>query len=87
MEYQKDINLLDNKLDQPSKFETKHWVEKTNDDLPETYNTNSQMKFKKSMLMSSLCDYSDAYILVSRTIIITGTGDDVAARQGKEINK
>ena len=45
------------------------------------------MKFKKSVLMSSLCDYSDAYILVSRTIIITGTGDDAAARQGKEINK
>ena len=34
------------------------------------YNTNSQIKFKTSMLRSSLCDYSDAYILVSGTIIV-----------------
>ena len=26
------------------------------------YDTNSQIKFKASMLKSSLCDYSDAYI-------------------------
>ena len=35
------------------------------------------------MLRSSLCDYSDAYILVSETIAITGAG----ARQLDEINK
>ena len=28
------------------------------------------------MLRSSLCDYSDAYILVSGTITITGVGAD-----------
>ena len=28
------------------------------------YNINSQIKFKKSMLKSSLCGYNDAYILV-----------------------
>ena len=33
------------------------------------------------MLKSSLCDYSDAYILVKETITITGAGDDAAARQ------
>ena len=33
------------------------------------------------MLKSSLCDYSDAYILVKGTITITGAGDDAAARQ------
>ena len=42
--------------------------------------TNSQIKFKNSLLKLSLCDYSDAYILVSRTIIITRTQDDAAAR-------
>ena len=31
------------------------------------------------MLKSSLCDYSDAYILVGRTITIT-VGDDAARR-------
>ena len=34
------------------------------------YNTNSQIKFKISMVKSSLCDYSDAYILVSGTVIV-----------------
>ena len=28
------------------------------------------------MIRSDLCDYSDAYILVSGTITITGAGDD-----------
>ena len=51
------------------------------------YNTNSKIKFKTSMVKSSLCNYSDAYILVSGTIIITGAGDDDAARQGDERNK
>ena len=31
------------------------------------------------MLRWSLCDYSDAYILVSETIIITGAGANDAA--------
>ena len=35
------------------------------------YNTNSKIKFKTTMLRSSLCDHSDAYILVKRTISIT----------------
>ena len=34
------------------------------------YNTNSQIKFKTSVLKSSLCDDSDAYILVSGTITV-----------------
>ena len=32
------------------------------------------------MLKSSLCDYSDAYILVSGTIAITGGGADDNAK-------
>ena len=39
------------------------------------------------MLRSSLCDYSDAYILVKGKIIITGAGDDAAARQAEERDK
>ena len=38
------------------------------------------IKFKTSMLRSSFCDYSDAYILVSGTItvaeLVTGGGDN-----------
>ena len=39
------------------------------------------------MLKSSLCDYSDAYILVKGKFTITGAGDDEAARQADERNK
>ena len=39
------------------------------------------------MLKSSLCDYSDAYILVKGTITITGARDDAAARQADERDK
>ena len=61
MEYQKIVNLLDNALNQPSKFRTKNWVE-INDESRGTYNFNSQIKFKTTMLNSSFCDYSDACI-------------------------
>ena len=79
MEYQKIINLLDNTPNKPTKFRTKNWVE-INGDSHGTYNTNSQIKFKTSMLRSSLYDYSDAYILVSGTITITGAGADDATK-------
>ena len=39
------------------------------------------------MLKSSLCDYSDAYILVKGKITIAGAGNDAAARQADERNK
>ena len=87
MEYKKIANLLDdNKSNQPSKFRTKNWVE-INYELRGTYNVNSQIKFKTTMLKSSLCDYSDAYILVKGTITIAGAGDDAAARQADERDK
>ena len=69
MEYQKIINLLDKTSNQPSKFKTKNWVE-INNESRGTYNTNSQIKFKTTMPKSSLCDYSDGYILVKGTITV-----------------
>ena len=42
---------------------------------------------KLSLLKSSLCDYSDAYILVKGTITINGRGADATARQADEIDK
>ena len=86
MEYQKIANLIDDTSNQPSKFRTKNWVE-TSDEVRGAYNVNSQIKFKTTMLKSSLCDYSDAYILVKGTITIAGAGDDAAARQADERDK
>ena len=59
----------------------------TNDQSRGVYNTNSDIRFKTTMLKSSLCDYSDAYILVKGTITITGAGADAAARQADERDK
>ena len=84
MEDQKLANLLDNGTsNQPSKFRTENWVE-INDESRGGYTTGSDIKFKTTMLRSSLCDYADAYILVKGTITITGAGDDVAARRADE---
>ena len=33
-------------------------------------NNNNNIKFKMSMIISNLCDYSDAYIIVKRTISV-----------------
>ena len=40
------------------------------DDSCGTYTSKNQIKFKTSMLISSLCGYSDAYILVSGNITV-----------------
>ena len=86
MEYQKTANLLDNASNQPSKFRTKNWVE-INDESRGGYTTGSDIKFKTTMLRSSLCDYADAYILVKGTVTMTGATDDATARRAEERNK
>ena len=79
MEYQKIANLIDdNTLNQPSKFRTRNRIE-INDESRGAYNVNSQIKFKTTMLKSSLCDYSDAYILVKGTISVNNTAAAGAA--------
>ena len=79
MEYQKIANLIDDDAsNQPSKF--RNWVE-INDESRGAYNVNSQIKFKTTMLKSSLCDYSDACILVKGTISVNNT-----AAQGAAVN-
>ena len=86
MEYQKIANLLENASNQPSKFRTKNWVE-INDESRGVYTTGSNVKFKTTMLRSSLCDYADAYILVEEAITITGAADDDAAKRLDERSK
>ena len=83
MEYQRITNQLDDSSNKTSKFRTKNWVE-INDESRGTYNDDKQIKFKTTMLKSSLCDYSDAYILVKGKITITGEGDNAAAREADE---
>ena len=70
--------MIDDAPNQPPNFRTKNRVE-INDESRRTYNVNSQIKFKTIMLKSSLCDYSDAYILVKGTITVNNTAADGAA--------
>ena len=84
MEDQK-INLLGNTPNQPSKFRTRNWIE-INEESQGKYDEGNQIKFKTSVIKSNLCDYSDAYILVSGTITITGAGDEDAAKRTDERN-
>ena len=78
MEYQKIANLIDDASNQPSKFRRRNWVE-INDESRGAYNVNSQIKVKTTMLKSSLCVYSDAYILVKGTISANNTAAAGAA--------
>ena len=78
MKYQKIANLLDNESNQPSKFRTRNWVEKNNEARGE-YSPDKQIRFKTAMLRSSLCDYSDACILVKGNITVNNTAADGAA--------
>ena len=68
MEYDKINNLLGSESENLSKFVTKEYV----NSLSNTYNENESIRFKTPMLRSDLCDYADAYILVTGTITVTG---------------
>ena len=59
MEFKKKHEFLGITLNQTSKFLTKRLFEKNNDSR-RRYKTNSPIKFKTTILKSSLCDYSDA---------------------------
>ena len=68
-EYNKINNLLDSESENLSKFVTRQYV-KVNSSS-NVYNENKSIRFKTPMLRSDLCDYSDAYVLVSGTITVT----------------
>ena len=86
MEYQEIINLLVDSSNKIFKFRTKNWVE-INDESRGKYNYKKQIRYKTTMLKSSLCDYNDAYILVKGKITILPAGADAAAREADERNK
>ena len=64
--------MLNDELNKLSKFRTRNRVQ-TNDDIRGSYSPNKQIRFKTSMLRSSLCDYSDAYVLVKGNITVNNT--------------
>ena len=85
MEYQKIANLLNDESHKPSKFKTKNWVEINY--LRGAYSPNKQIRFKTSMLRSSLCNYSNAYILAKGNISVNNTAASGAAAAANNANK
>ena len=58
--------MLNDSSNEESKFATKN-IKKAKD----KYNQNSYIKFETEITKSSLCDYSDAFILVTGDITVT----------------
>ena len=74
METQNIVILLNDSDNEYAKFATKKWYV-IDSESKGNYSHENEIKFLKSSLESSLCDYSDAYILVTGNINITG-GDN-----------
>ena len=60
MEYQKIINILDNKTNKTPKYRTKTQVKINDKTKTGSYDVPDQTKFKTAKIKSSLCDYIDA---------------------------
>ena len=76
METQKILNLLNDSSNEESKFTTKKVVCYIDSQTAkDKYNQNNSIKFEQDSLKSSLCDYSDALILVTGNITVNA-GDN-----------
>ena len=83
METQKIINLLNSINNENSTFATKKWYI-IDSEAKGNYSHENPIKFLTSLLESSLCDYSDAYILVTGNITVTRTIAAAAAAAAAE---
>ena len=70
METQKIVNLLNGSENDNSMFATKKWYI-IDSESNGNYLQNDEIKFLTRSIESSLCDYSDAYVLVTGNITAT----------------
>ena len=78
METQKTVTLLHDSDNEFSKFEIRKWYiinEQNNGQYGEGNKNDSTIKFETKVIKPNLCDYSEAYILVTVEIKV----EDVAA--------
>ena len=90
MGFQKIVKFLDTTSDNKDlpTFVTKKWIE-VYDQSEGNYNVNKEIRIKASMLRSDLCDFSDAYIIVTGDITVTKktfTADDIEAPNNTAAN-
>ena len=78
METQKIVNLLNDSNNESSKFATRKWCiinDQNNGQYGRGNENDSTIKFETKVIKPNLCDYSDAYILVTGDMKVA----DVAA--------
>ena len=77
MQTQKIVNLLNGSDNENSKFAAKKWYV-IDSESKGVYSHENPIKFLTFLnsLQSSLCDYSDAYALVTGKIAVVGGGDN-----------
>ena len=79
METQKMINLLNDSSNGESKFATKKWYVIDSQTTKGKYKRGDTIKIETETIKSSLCDYSDAFILVTGNITVAADNNtDVA---------
>ena len=79
METQKVTNLLNDSNNEEFKFATKRWYFIDSQTAKDKYNQSNSIKFETETNKSSLCDYSDGYILVTGDITVNANNNtDVA---------
>ena len=81
METQKIVNLLNDSSSESSRFATaKLYVinDQNNTEYGEGNENDSSIKFETKVIKINLCDYSDAYILVTGDIKVKATGANIS---------
>ena len=81
METQKIVNLLNISDNESSKFETRNLCvinNQNNTEYGEGNENDSSITFETKVIKPNLCDYSDAYVLVTGDI--TATNGDANTR-------
>ena len=70
MKKQKIISMLNDSNNEKSKFHTKKWYVIDSQTVQDKNNQNNSIKLRTESIKSNLCDYSDAFILVTRDITV-----------------
>ena len=80
--FQKITNFLDTTSDDKDlpRFATEIWIE-VYDQSGGNYNVEKEIRIKKSMLRSDLCDFNDAYIVVKGTITVNAPNNAKKIKQ------
>ena len=80
METQKVVNLLNDSHNESSKFAARKWYI-INDQNSRQYGNRdengSTIKFETKVIKANLCDYSDAHVLVTLNIKVTGVNVNI----------